>query len=195
VAYTFNGVTKRITLSSGTVVLDLIDLHSRWKDWLLLGNAGFVQAFGTVGGETPKIPLYLFVSNGWKIVPQSANHALSVINGVLETDDASEPFVDPAGGYSIRIKLESPGIAIGYSSSGSTGPTAESIAAAIGQRVIDNGLSNDALLRILLAALAGKTAGLGTDTEQYLAQDGITPRITAQFDANNNRTSVTLNGV
>lgn len=194
-AYTFNGVTKRITLSSGTVVLDLIDLHSRWKDWLLLGNAGFVQAFGTVGGETPKIPLYLFVSNGWKIVPQSANHALSVINGVLETDDASEPFVDPAGGYSIRIKLESPGIAIGYSSSGSTGPTAESIAAAIGQRVIDNGLSNDALLRILLAALAGKTAGLGTDTEQYLAQDGITPRITAQFDANNNRTSVTLNGV
>jgi hypothetical protein len=194
VAYTFNGVTKRITLSSGTVVLDLIDLHSRWKDWLLLGNAGFVQAFGTVGGETPKIPLYLFVSNGWKIVPQSANHALSVINGVLETDDASEPFVDPAGGYSIRIKLESPGIAIGYSSSGSTGPTAESIAAAIGQRIIDNGMSNDALLRILLAALAGKTAGLGTDTEQYLAQDGITPRITAQFDANNNRTSVTLNG-
>lgn len=77
---------------------------------------------------------------------------------------------------------------------GGSGPTAESIAAAVGQRIIDNGLSNDALLRILLAALAGKTTGLGTATEQYLGQDGITPRITAQFDTNNNRTSVTLNG-
>lgn len=193
-AYTFNGVTKRITLSSGTVVLDLLDLHSRWKEWLLLGNAGYEQAFRAVGGDIPAIPLYLFILNGWRIIPQSADHTLTVSNGVFEVEGGGDPFVDPVGSYKIRINREAPGIAIGYSSSGSTGPTADSIAAAIGQRVIDNGLSNDALLRILLAALAGKTAGLGTDTEQYLAQDGITPRITAQFDANNNRTSVTLNG-
>lgn len=129
--YAFNGTTKRITLPSGAVALDLIDLHSRWKEWVLLGNAGFAQAFSTIGGETPKIPLYLFLSNGWKIVPQSANHTLSVTNGILETDDASEPFVDPVGSYSIRINRESPGIAIGYSATGGTGPTAAEIAAAI----------------------------------------------------------------
>lgn len=130
-AYTFNGSTKRITLPSGMVVLDLIDLHSRWKDWVHLGNAGFAEAFSTIGGETSKIPLYLFLSNGWKIVPQSANHVLSVSQGILETDDASEPFVDPAGSYSIRINRESPGIAIGYSSTGNAGASAGEVAVAV----------------------------------------------------------------
>lgn len=129
-AYTFNGATKRITLSAGTVTIDLVDLFSRWKSWVLSGNAECVIAFTTIGGETPKIPLYLFLSNGWKIVPQSANHTLSVTNGILETDDASEPFVDPAGSYSIRINRESPGVAIGYSTSGVSGPSAAEIAAA-----------------------------------------------------------------
>ena len=129
--YTFNGTTKRITLPSGAVVLDLIDLHSRWKEWVLLGNAGFAQAFSTIGGETPKIPLYLFLSNGWKIIPQSANHVLSVSNGILETDDASEPFVDPAGSYSIRINRESPGIAIGYSTTGGSGASAYDVVTAL----------------------------------------------------------------
>ena len=130
-AYTFNGVTKRITLSSGTAVLDLLDLHSRWKEWLLLGNAGYEQAFRAVGGDIPAIPLYLFILNGWRIIPQSADHTLTVSNGVFEVEGGGDPFVDPVGSYKIRINREAPGIAIGYSSSGSTGPTAESIAAAV----------------------------------------------------------------
>lgn len=135
-AYTFNGVTKRITLSSGTVVLDLLDLHSRWKEWLLLGNAGYEQAFRAVGGDIPAIPLYLFILNGWRIVPQSADHTLTVSNGVFEVEGGGDPFVDPTGSYKIRINREAPGIAIGYSSSGSTGPTAESIAAATAAAVV-----------------------------------------------------------
>jgi len=130
-AYTFNGVTKQITLSSGTITLDLIDLHSRWKDWVLLGNAQYAQAFYTVGGDIPAIPLYLFLLNGWKIVPQSADHTLTVINGILEVDGGGDPFVDPAGDFAIRIYKESPGIAIGYSTTGGTGPSAAEIAAAI----------------------------------------------------------------
>ena len=63
-AYTFSGAAKTITLSSGTVVLDLVDLHSRWKDWVFAGNAGFAQAFRAVGGDIPAIPLYLFLLNG-----------------------------------------------------------------------------------------------------------------------------------
>lgn len=129
-AYTFNGVTKQITLSSGTVTLDLLDLHSRWKDWLLLDNSGYEQAFRAVGGDIPAIPLYLFILNGWKIVPQSSDHTLTVTNGVFEVDGGGDPFVDPAGSYKIRINREAPGIAIGYSSSGSSGPSAESIASA-----------------------------------------------------------------
>lgn len=128
-AYTFNGVAKTITLSSGTVTLDLVDLHSRWKDWVLSGNAQYAQAFKAIGGDIPAIPLYLFLLNGWRIVPQSANHVLSVTNGILEVDGGGEPFVDPAGSFAIRINRQAPGIAIGYSTSGSTGPSAAEIVA------------------------------------------------------------------
>lgn len=130
-AYTFSGAAKTITLSSGTVVLDLVDLHSRWKDWVFAGNAGFAQAFRAVGGDIPAIPLYLFLLNGWRIVPQSANHVLTVSNGVLEVDGGGEPFVDPAGSYAIRINRQTPGIAIGYSTEGGAGPSAAEIAAAV----------------------------------------------------------------
>jgi hypothetical protein len=113
------------------VTLDLVDLHSRWKEWILAGHAECLLAFSTVGGEITEIPLYLFMLNGWLIVPQSANHTLTVVNGVLVGQGSADPFTDPAGSYKIRINRQTPGIAIGYSTSGGTGPTAAEIAAAV----------------------------------------------------------------
>lgn len=47
------------------------------------------------------------------------------------------------------------------------------------------------MMRILLAAIAGKRAGLGTATEQYMAQDGTTPRVTfTPTDASGNGNTV-----
>ena len=135
-AYTFNGSTKRITLSAGTVTLNLTDLHSRWKDWVLAGNAECLLAFSTVGGEITEIPLYLFMLNGWLIVPQSADHTLTVTGGVLVGQGGADPFTDPAGAYKIRINRQVPGIAIGYSTSGGAGPTTADIAAAAAAAVM-----------------------------------------------------------
>jgi hypothetical protein len=128
-AYIFNGTNRTITLSSGTIILDLVDLHSRWKDWVRGDNAGFEIAFLTVGGDIPAIPLYLFLLNGWRIVPQSSNHTLTVTNGILEVEGGGDPFVDPVGSYKIRINRQSPGIAIGYSNNGTS--DAASIASAV----------------------------------------------------------------
>lgn len=130
-AFTFDGTTRRITLTAGTTYLDLAALYSRYKDWLLAGNASALLAMTTVGGDIPAIPLYLFLENGWRIVPQAADHALTVAGGILEVQGGGDPFVDPAGAYKIRINRQSPGIAIGYSSSGTTGPTAGEIASAL----------------------------------------------------------------
>lgn len=130
-AYTFDGATKRITLSAGTTSITLADMYSRWKDWVRAGNAECLLAFATVGGEITEIPLYLFMQNGWLIVPQQADHTLSVTGGVLVGQGGADPFTDPVGSYKIRINRQAPGIAIGYSSTGSTGPTAADIAAAV----------------------------------------------------------------
>lgn len=130
-AYTFDGATKRITLPAGMVSLDLVDLFSRWKDWVRAGNAECLIAFATVGGEITEIPLYLFLQNGWLIVPQSVDHVLNVTNGVLIGTGGGEPFTDPAGSYKIRINRQAPGIAIGYSTSGGSGPSVADIAASV----------------------------------------------------------------
>lgn len=129
-SYTFNGTTKRITLASVTT-LNLSDLYSRYKDWILAGNASSLLAFGTVGGEIAAIPLYLFLTNGWRIVPMSSNHTLTVAGGILVVAEGGDPFVDPAGSYAIRINRETPGIAIGYATGGGGAPTAGEVAAAI----------------------------------------------------------------
>ena len=50
------------------------------------------------------------------------------------------------------------------------------------------GLTAEQMMRVMLAALAGKREGLGTATEQYMARDGVTPRITLTPDANGNGT-------
>ena len=82
-SYTFDGPNKRVVLSSGTTTIDLADIWSRWKDWVLAGNAGYARAFDTVGGEPidpapgTLVPLYLFVLNDWKLCPQEADHTLT----------------------------------------------------------------------------------------------------------------------
>jgi hypothetical protein len=134
-AYTFDGANKLVILSTGTENIDLADLWSRWKDWLLQGNAGYARAFDTVGGEGitegVRIPLYLFMQNGWQIRPDEADHTLSVFGGILIGDGGGDPFVSTLGDYTVRVVYQQPVQAIGYSTEGGTGPTAAQIASAV----------------------------------------------------------------
>lgn len=61
-------------------------------------------------------------------------------------------------------------------------------AESIWARIVDGDLSAEETMRIMLAALAGKRQGLGTSTEEYMGQDGITPRITLSPDQYGNGT-------
>ncbi len=51
-------------------------------------------------------------------------------------------------------------------------------------------LTAEEIMRVVLAALAGGRSGLGTATQRYLAQDGVTPRITFTPDAQGNGTPI-----
>jgi len=134
-SYTFDGASKLIVLGVGTTGVVLADLYSRWKDWLLTGNAGWALAFDTVGGDPidagTLVPLYLFLKNGWRIRPQEATHTLKVTDGILVVSGGGDPFVNTLGAYSVRVNFSQPVQAFGYSSTGSTGPTASDIATAV----------------------------------------------------------------
>lgn len=67
----------------------------------------------------------------------------------------------------------------------SEGTSVAGIATAVWAEAIE-GLTAEEMMRVMLAALAGKRTGLGTATEFYMAQDGTTPRITFSPDQNGN---------
>ncbi len=123
-AISFDGVTKIITLSAGTTELDVVDLYSRWKNWVQGGNANFLEAFAPVGGNPidaangTSVPLYAFLTNGWRVRPQSANHTLNVVGGVLLVAGGGDPFVDPVGSYVVRVNYQQPVQAITVATGG-----------------------------------------------------------------------------
>lgn len=122
----FNGQAKTITWSGGA--LSVRQLWSRYVDWLAEGdNSKFGSMLYTVGMDTDDIPLYVFLDVGVTVVITNNAIVTNIYEGVLKTPDDHDPF----GGAVVNVRYESPGIAIGYSTTGSTGPTADAIAEAV----------------------------------------------------------------
>lgn len=129
-AISFDGATKVISLSTGTVELSVRDLWSRWVDWSLTSdNSKYLLAFSQVGGDSidetvgTAIPVYIFMLNGWKIRPQEASHTLTVNDGILVVDGGGDPFLNTIGTYNVRINYSQPVQAITVSTGGGSGLT------------------------------------------------------------------------
>ena len=184
----FDGATKVITLSAGTVLLDSGDLYSRWKDWVVTGdNSKYSIALSTIGGEPVGggvyITAYYFIQNGWKIKPQAASHTLTV-TGNITTSDSSSPFVFPLGGYNIDVVRQ---FALKTETVNGGGDPFTS--------VLESGMTRDEALRIMFSALAGAATGLNSNTSTvFKSKDGTKDRITATVDVSGNRTGVVVDG-
>lgn len=138
-SFTFDGANKLIICGAGTTNIVLADLWSRYKDWLLTGNAGYATGLDTLGGDPISsgiiVPLYLFQRGGWKIRPQEANHTLTVTDGILVGENDSDPFVHTLGAFTVKIVYSQPAQALGYSTSGGGGATPSQIATAVRQEL------------------------------------------------------------
>jgi hypothetical protein len=108
-AYTFDGPNKLIILSNGTTAVDVKDMYSRWKEWVLISdNSKYLVALSVLGGDPLPGGRYLgstyFLENDWKIRPYEGNHTL-VVSGNLYSRDGSDPFVSTLGSFNVRIML------------------------------------------------------------------------------------------
>jgi hypothetical protein len=158
-ALTFDGDAKLISLSAGTVSLGVRDLWSRWVDWFVSSDNGkYLPAFEQVGGQEidatagTSIPIYIFLSNGWRIRPQPADHTLVVSDGVLAVDGGGDPFVDPVGDHVVRINYQQPVQAITVSTSGGGGGLTPTQAAQL-QSIYDNTIDIKSTVDILPSAI------------------------------------------
>ena len=130
-AITLDGSTKRIILDSASV--SAAQIWSAWVDWHE-ANQQWPLAFQLVGGNALGgglfIPPYFFLMNGWRVRPMEASHNL-LIEGNLFVDGGGVPVVGTLGTYQVNVNYTVPVQAQGIATSGSTGPTASEIAAAV----------------------------------------------------------------
>jgi hypothetical protein len=130
-AITLNGATRRIILDSASV--SAAQIWSAWVDWHE-ANQQWPLAFQLVGGNALGgglfIPPYFFLLNGWRVRPMEASHNLT-ITGNLFVDGGGVPVVGTLGTYQVNVNYTVPVQAQGIATSGSTGPTASEIAAAV----------------------------------------------------------------
>lgn len=96
---TFDGPGKIIDIGydAPTTTVTALDIYSRWKDWVLAGNAQYAEAFDlSVGGNDlgggAALDGYLFLRNdlGWRIRPADQDHVL-VITGQLFGYSTGQP--------------------------------------------------------------------------------------------------------
>ena len=109
---TFDGTNKLIVVDAGITALDVrVDLYSDWKEWAVLStNLKYLPAFRTIGGDpvgSKNFGRAFFLSNGWKIRPQEANHELVVTGNLfLDAGESGGLFVPTLGGYTVSTIVE-----------------------------------------------------------------------------------------
>jgi hypothetical protein len=130
---TFDGVQKLIIVDNGVTELDVkVDLYSDWKEWVLVGdNAKYLIALSAIGGDPISPTRFLgstfFLENDWKIRPYEGTHDLT-ISGNLFTRTGDPATIPTLGNYNVSVNLSTSNLIDTVSTSGSSGPTASSIA-------------------------------------------------------------------
>lgn len=110
----FNGAAKTITLGVGVTAVDAQrDLYSAWKRWVTdqdgsKFDVAFDNSFGgnDVGGGKFVAPYFIMRNDlGWRIVPDAANHELTV-TGNLYAAAAATPMFNSPGAFTVSIFLD-----------------------------------------------------------------------------------------
>ena len=124
---------RRIILDSVGVTAQAI--YRAWVDWTALDdNLKYLPAFSSLGGDDLGgglfVPGYYFLANGWRVRPMEASHNL-VITGNLFVQGGGVPVVSTLGVFQVNVNYTVPVQAQGIATSGSSGPSASEVAAAI----------------------------------------------------------------
>jgi len=124
-----DGPARTLTIHPEVSSISTTELYSAWVRWAsLYDHLKYLPAMRTVGNDA--LPggqvtgLFVFLMSGWQIV---IDHAVTV-DGIIYHDDPISPFVIRDGG-GVTNKVAA--LAYGISTSGSTGPSASEIAAAV----------------------------------------------------------------
>lgn len=87
-------------------------IYSRWKEWVAAGNAGYLPAFRTIGGDPigggVEVGAYFFLRNdlGWKIQPKGHTHELTITGNLYPENEALPVFELPGDAFPCEILVK-----------------------------------------------------------------------------------------
>lgn len=119
----FNGSAKLILLEETNVSAS--DIWTSYMNWLVQSdNAKWGLAIQQVGGDSLGgglyIPLYFFLTNGWRVRPMESSHHLN-ITGNLFVAEGGSPIVNTLGNFNVIAQFTVPVQAQAMAISGGTG--------------------------------------------------------------------------
>lgn len=192
-----------IQITSPTTDVDLQTLHDFLEDErTLAGPVGLahediISPEGKI--EDPVNPgiysqIILILNSPWQIQFWGGSGYTRIYGGKLVGGLSDEPIKATGTAGDVTV-LESPvdGLTV-VSGSGVTQQDIVDIADAVHDEVVEGTLTLRNMLRVMKAALAGKSSGGGTNTVKFRDHADAKDRITATVDEDGNRTAVTLDG-
>ena len=130
----FDPAAKRIILDTASI--SAAEIFSRWEDWAATGDNAKYGIVIRQSGLDPLpggrySPANYFLQGLWRVRPMEADHTLDIDGNLYVEDGVSDPVVPTLGAFRVLTRYTVPVQAQGIATSGSSGPSAESIAAAV----------------------------------------------------------------
>jgi len=104
----FDGDRQVIIVEPGVNRIDMKNVYSEWKNWMLTDdNSKFGLAFRVVGGNPlpeKSLGISYFLLDGWTIRPYEGDHRLRII-GNLYKEDGSDPIADTLGDFKVTVEM------------------------------------------------------------------------------------------
>lgn len=196
-AYSVNWATKVITipkadtgLVSSSPDVRSLDVEDLWTNLIDIQDSEAGMNYPDIVLNTPPVSVagitlarVVQVINGYTLTFEDGQYAVNVVGGNSNVADVTNK-----NQVSVNTS-NSAGFIVGDGSGGST-----LTAAQVWAHVVEDGKSAENLLRIALAALAGKVTGADGTVITIRSIGDTKDRIVATVDEDGNRTSVTLDG-
>lgn len=99
-------------LSNSNMTVDAEYIYSRWKEWVAAGNAQYMPAFRTIGGDPigggTEVGSYFFLRNdsGWRIQPKGHLHELTITGNLYPEDSNTAMFDLPGDAFPVQVLIK-----------------------------------------------------------------------------------------
>lgn len=200
--YTFNFLSSRIIVDSGSTEVDVTSLYTASKlaqaseEGIIYGAVATGSGLSDLGGGV-RVGLTVELLGGWQIEFSAGAYIARVTGGNLVGGPGGDPIAYSAGVQTLLIQSAASTVVEVGAGGGASAPTASQNAAAVWQRVIEGGMTAEQMQRVMLAVLAGETSGAGTGRMAFKSLDGTTDRAAADVPlpgAVGNRSNVVVDG-